>query len=360
MSTDYYDILGVSAEATAEDIKKAYKKRALEWHPDKPSGSEEKFKLLVQAYKILSKPDLRKKYDRKRTNTPESLINKFGGFRDAAKVAANTARKVMEDFVGENIADTIDEILGRKKEPNNIELKIKISLEELYDGADKQISFKRNEPCETCKGKGARNSSDIKVCSACYGIGHKMKDITDLFTNQQCSKCKGKGRIILNNCNTCKGKGECKYAREFTFSIPTDLNFGSERDKLILPGEGEYGGDLLIQVDLKPHRFYEVEWPNLRIQLPIKIYQAILGGFLEIDTLRGPAIFKIEPGTEHGTTVILKGYGLRKTEGSSTELGDLHIQLLIDIPKRINKKQKELLEKYKESDRSQRLKPKRI
>lgn len=357
---DHYKILGVDPKAAADDIKKAYKKRALEWHPDKKGGSEEKFKQLVESNKILSNPDLRRKYDRKRNNTPESLIEKFGGFRGAAKaakVAADTIRSTVNDFIGENIVDTIDEILGRKKEPKDIELKIKISLEELYDGADKRVVFKRDEPCNSCKGRGGR---DINVCPSCYGVGSRPpKDISDFFSTHECNKCKGSGKFIKNKCTICKGKGEKRYERDFTFPIPKDLNFGDEKDRLILPNEGSYGGNLLINVDLKSHRFYEVAWPDLKLELPIKIYQAILGDFIEIDTLRGGAIFKIPPGTEHGDMITLKGYGLRKTHKEDTHFGDLHIKLLIEIPKRINKKQKELLEAFKENDKSKKNKPRK-
>jgi molecular chaperone DnaJ len=357
MPADYYEILGASPDASAEDIKKAYKKRAKEWHPDTASGSEVKFKSLVQAYKILNNQEAREKYDRQRNATPESFINRFSGFKGAAKAAAETARKVMNDFVGENIVETIDEILGRKKEPKNIELQIGISLEELYKGSDKRVAFKRSEPCDSCKGRGAESSADVKVCSSCYGIGHKMSDLTDLFTNQECKKCRGTGKVIHKKCKECKGKGECKYERDFTFPVPKDLNFGSMKDRLILPKEGEYGGDLIIEVDLKEHKYYEVEWPNLKIELPVKFYQAILGDFIELDTLRGPALFKIPPGTSHLNVVTLKGYGLRKTEEGGTNKGDLIITLLIDIPKKLTKKQKELLEEYKKSDRS-KAKPK--
>lgn len=360
MPTDYYEILGVAPDSSLEDIKKAYKQRAKEWHPDRATGSEEKFKNLVQAYKILSNSDARAKYDRKRSASPESFINRFTGFKGAAKAAADTARKVMNDFVGENIVETIDEILGRKKEPKNIVIKIKITLEELYDGSDKRIVFKRNEPCDNCKGRGAESSSDIKVCSSCYGIGHKMSDLADLFTNQECKKCKGSGKTIHKKCNECKGRGECKYERDFTFAIPKDLNFGSEKDRLIVPNEGEYGGDLIIEVELKSHKFYEVEWPNLYLELPIRFYQAILGDIIEVDTLRGPALFKIPPGTTNNNSITLKGYGLRKTEGDKTIRGDLKLNLFIEIPTDITEKQKELLIEYKNTERSKsNLKPKK-
>ena len=361
MPTDYYEILGVAPEATLDEIKHAYKRRAKEWHPDRATGSEEKFKTLVQAYKILTDGEARKQYDRKRRNSsPESFINRFSGFKGAAKVAAETARKVMNDFVGENIVETIDEILGRKQEPRDIEISLKITLEELYEGADKRVVFKRNEPCDSCKGRGAKNASDVKVCPSCYGIGHKMSDLTDLFTNHECKKCKGAGRLITKKCSECKGKGECKYSRDFTFPIPKDLNFGESHDRLIVPKEGEYGGNLLINVELKPHKFYEVNWPDLKLELPIEFYQAILGDRVKIDTLAGSRIFKIPPGTGLQSSVILKGCGLRKTENDQTVRGDLEISLYVELPDKITTKQKSLLEEYiKAGKSSKKAKPKK-
>lgn len=355
---NYYEILGVEPEASIEDIRKAYKKRAMEWHPDRPTGSEQKFKRLVKAHAILSNKDSRKAYDRRKKNTASNFASRFS---KVASAASTTAKKVMNDFVDEGLFDTLDKFLGRQKEPKNVEVNIQITLEELYEGADKTVSFKRHELCETCRGRGAEKREDIKVCVECYGLGHVVSNFAALFTKEDCKKCKGTGRIILKKCSGCKGKGECKYQREFTFGIPKDLNLGKEKDKLVLPEEGEYGGDLLIKVNLKPHKYYDVTWPDLSIDLPIKFYQAILGDHLEIDTMRGSAIFKIPAGTEHGDTIILKDYGLRRTQkDGNIKFGDLYIKILISVPKKINKKQRALLEDYKNLDRGgKKAKPKR-
>lgn len=355
MLDDYYEILGVEVDASEDDIKKAYKKRAMECHPDRASGSEEKFKKLVIAYDVLSKPDSRQKYDRRRNNSPTTFTSRFS---KVASAASTTARKVMNDFVDDGLFDVLDKILGRKKESNNIETKVKISIEELYAGADKQIKFKRNEICEECKGRGSEGTDNIKPCVECYGLGRAT--LADYFTKAECKKCKGTGRIILKKCSSCKGAGEKKYERDFVFPIPKDLNLGKgkDRDTLIMPGEGEYGGDLLIQVNLKTHKYYTVKWPDLYIDLPIQFYQAILGDYLEIETLRGPAVFKVNPGTEQGEIIRLEGYGLRKTKNGSQKLGDLYINIIIAVPKRINKEQRKLLEEYKEYDLHKSLKPK--
>ena len=348
----YYQLLGVEPDATHEELRKAYKQRAKDWHPDRPNGSPEKFKELVDAYDILKNADTRKAYDRKLNNSPENFTARFSS---AASGAAAAAKKVMNDFVDEGLFDTLDKFLGRKREPRNIESSINITLEELYNGADKTVAFKRLETCDSCDGLGAESKSDVKICVDCIGLGQTVSTFAALFSKEDCKKCKGLGKIITKKCKACKGKGERKYQRDFTFPIPTDLNFGKDKDRLILPEEGEYGGDLIIAVDLKDHKYYEVKWPHLYIDLPIQFYQAILGDYLELETLRGSALFKIPQGTESGDTITLKGYGLRQTDKQgNTTLGNLYINVIVTVPKRVNKEQKQLLESYKALDRGRK------
>lgn len=357
MDVDYYHVLGISTSATDEEIKKAYKKRAKELHPDTPSGSEFAFKQLVDAYAVVGDPERRKDYDRKRNNSSSIFSSRFS---KVATAASDTAKRVMNDIVDEGLFDTLDKILGRKKEPRDIEVHTTVTIEELYEGADKKIIFKRFEPCDVCKGKGAISKDDIKMCTDCYGFGHP--NLASVFVKEECRKCKGTGRLIINKCHECSGKGECKYEREIVFPLPKDLSLGPKKDKLILPGQGEYGGNVLIDVDLKQHPYYEVEWPHLQIELPIKFYQAILGDRVEIDTLKGPAIFKINAGTEQGEVITLPGYGMRYTENNSDNFlyGDLVIKILISIPKRLSKEQRDLLESYKTVDKGlAKVKPKK-
>lgn len=357
MDIDYYDLLGVGTTATDEEIKKAYKKRAKELHPDTPTGSDVAFKQLVDAYGVLGNNDKRKDYDRRRNNSPASFTSRFSRVAD---VATHTAKKVVSDIVDEGIFDTLDRILGRKREPQNIETAIKITIEELYEGADKKITFKRKEACDACKGRGGASKDDVKVCIDCYGLGHVVNNLASLFAKEECKECKGTGRLILNKCQECNGKGECKFERELVFPIPKDLSLGTKKDKLIIPGEGEYGGNLFIDVDLKPHPHYEIKWPNLEIELPVKFYQAILGDNLEIDTLKGPAFFKLDIGTDHGDTITLKSYGLRYLDDlGNLQYGDLVIRLVINTPKRITKEQREILEAYKALEKGSRSKPRR-
>jgi len=355
MGNDYYEILGVATDATLDDIKQGYKNLAKKWHPDKPEGSAETFKKLSVAYKVLSNEKTRKAYDRRLSNSASTFTDRFSR---VASVASSTAKKVMNDIADEaGLFETIDKFLGRKKEAKNVEVSLKISIEELYDGDDKQVVFKRRETCHECSGKGAKNKADIKTCDECYGLGQQMSNIISLFTKEDCSKCKGTGRLIKKKCKKCRGKGDAKYQRDFTFTIPNDLSLGKDKDKLVLPEEGEHGGDLLITINLKLHKFYEVRWPDLYLNIPIGFHQAILGDHLQIDTLRGNAVFKVPPGTQHGDSICLPGYGLRKLVKGNPVFGDLHIIISIPTPKRINKNLRKLLEDYKLLERNRKVTP---
>ena len=341
MPADYYKILGVSPNASLDDIKKAYKKRAKEWHPDKQSGSSDLFKKLVAAYNVIGNEERRKSYDR-RINSPQSFTSRF------SNVATVAAKKVMNDFVDEGLFDTLDKFFGRASEPKNIEMEIEITIEELYSGQEKAISFSRLEVCRKCEGSGARSNNDVAICTDCYGVGSVSASagIASFFSRDKCNSCNGLGRQIKRKCTICKGNGEKQYKRKFSFSIPSDLKVGGTKDRLILPEEGEHGGDLVLTVNMKNHKFYSVSWPNLSVEVPIKFYQAILGDYLEINTLKGAAFFKLPPGTQDNDVITLKGYGLRDVG----TLGDLEICVKIQLPRMISSSQRALLKAYKEED----------
>lgn len=345
-SEDWYSILDVAEDATDDEIKKAYRKKAMEWHPDRAPGNEHLFKKLVEAYAVLSDPKQREEYDvvlrrRRNTGSASAFTQKF------SKVVSNAA-DVVNNIVDDNIFEKIDILMGRKFEPHNVEIKIKISLEELYNGADKQIVFKRNEACEACKGRGAKTRDDFIICNKCYTLG-RMPHYTSIFTKKACDKCDGRGKIIINKCEGCSGTGLCKNEVELTIPIPKNLN---TKDTLIVPGEGEHGGNLLIAVELKEHPYFEVSWPDLSAEIPIKYYQAILGDNLEIDTLKGSAFFKVPPGTQHGDSVLLKGYGLRKED--EDDFGDLTVNFSVVMPAKVTQEHQALLEEIRNLDKNKK------
>lgn len=340
---DLYFILGVEIEVSEDDLKKAFRKKAMECHPDRNQNNPEaeiSFKKLNEAYNILKDPEKRKSYDRKRA----------GGFLSSRFITPPTSRDVVNavnEILDENLFDKIDQVLGRTFEAKNIEITLQLTLEELYNGADKTIIFKRNEKCDTCKGRGAINREDFKLCDLCYGLGHAPK-LSSLLRKEKnrCAKCRGLGKIIINKCKDCKGSCNSQKEVELVIPIPKGLNI---KDRLIVPEEGESGGDLFLHIETQSHnKFTITNLYDLSTQLTINFYQAILGDYLEIETLKGPAYFKIEPGSQHLDIVVLKGYGLKNGDN----YGDLLITLEVKLPTFLTLEQRQLLEKFKELDKS--------
>lgn len=336
---DLYSVLGVEAKADDEELKRAFRKKAMECHPDRNQGNleaETTFKKLNEAYNILKDPEKRRSYDRKRS----------GGFLNSNFISPPTSRdvvNVVNEILDENLFDKIDQVLGRSFEAKNIELKSQLTLEELYNGTDKSIVFKRKEKCETCKGRGGVNREDFKLCDFCYGLGHAPK-LSSLLKKEKskCNKCRGLGKIIINKCKDCKGACVVQKEVELIIPIPKGLN---TKDKLIVPSEGEGGGDLLINIEVLPHQHYEIiNSYDLITEIFITFYQAILGDYLEIQTLKGKAYFKIPAGSQNDDIVYLKDYGLRNGDG----YGELAIKLKLRMPTMVSTEQRQLLEKYKE------------
>jgi len=353
MSEDWYAVLEVSSTASSEDIKKAYRKAALKFHPDRnPDNPEAEaaFKKATEGYNILKDAEKRKAYDRK-ISASSFFTDAFAG----AVKKAPSASDILNDIIDEKLFDKMASTLREKIALKNIEIKLKVTLEELYNGADKEVVFKRNEKCNTCNARGAVNREDFKLCDACLGIGYTPK-FSNLWKRRDrrsnCHKCRGEGKIILNACFSCKGGGILKKEVQLVIPLPKDL---SPQDTLIVPDEGEGGGNLLIHVETKRHNYYEVVGSDLMVELPISFYQATLGDYLEIDTLKGSAYFKVEPGVQHGDIITLKGYGLRFSDTP----GNLLIKIHIAIPKRINKEERSILEQYKNATGTKKVKPKK-
>ena len=345
MDDDWYQILGVASTASTEEVKKAFRKKALESHPDRNPGDQEaeaNFKKIAEAYKILSDPETRRVYDRRQSAT-SFLAEKF-----SMTSAAASAASVVSDILDEKIFDKIFERVPEKK---NIEVKIQVTLEELYSGADREVVFKRDETCEACRGRGAQRREDFRVCGSCYGLG-TSPTIASLFKKKSCQVCRGAGRIILNKCSECSGQGLSKKEIQLIIPIPKDLSLN---DRLIVPEEGQGGGNLIIQVETLSHPYFEVRENNLWVEIPISFYQAILGDYLQIETLKGPASFKVEEGSKDGEIVVLRGYGLKKGDS----YGDLMIKLLVSLPTRVTLEQRQLLEKYRETEVKKGVKPKK-
>jgi molecular chaperone DnaJ len=350
MSENWYAVLDVESSATEDDIKKAYRKKALLYHPDRnpdnPSA-DAMFKKATQAYSVLRDTEKRRAFDRTR-----SAANFFSQNFNAP--SASDVLNDINDIIDGTLSDKLDKFFGRSPAPKDIEVKLHVTLDELYEGADKTVTFKRDERCGSCQGRGAIKKEDFRICDTCLGIGFPPK-LSNLWKRgkRKCGKCRGSGKLIAKPCKGCKGAGLAKKEVQLVIPLPKDL---AVRDTLIVPEEGEGGGNLLIQVQAKKHPTYAVDGAHLITEVPLSFCQAVLGDLVEIPTLKGPAWFKVEPGTQPGDEIVLEGYGLRNGKES---FGNLRIKVCIAIPKKTNKTQRELLEAYKKSSPVKKVKPRR-
>lgn len=368
---DYYEILGVAKSASEPEIKDAYRKLALEYHPDrnKSPEAEEKFKEISEAYAVLSNPDKRRQYDMlghvgfDQRYSPEdifrgvdfeSLFRDFGfGFRFG-----------FEDFFGS--------FFGRRgfrrgvARGSDLGYDLEISLEEAAQGPEKQLHVRRTERCETCKGTGASPGTSPRSCPKCHGAG-QVQDVQrnrfSMFVRVlPCPQCDGKGKIVDSPCKECSGSGRVERERQITVNIPAGIDNGFQ---LRLRGQGEappeegVPGDLYVNIYVSQHPNFERVGDNLLYNLEIGYPQAALGTRVTIPTLSGNAGVKISRGTRSGDIVKLEGKGMPKLNGRGR--GDLLVRVDVSVPKKLTKKQKMLIEELakefrQEVDRGSRFK----
>jgi len=357
MAKDYYQILGVSRNASQDEIKKAYYKLAHEYHPDKSGGDEKKFKEINEAYQILSNREKRAQYDRFGRVVegvgPESGFDFQWGWGRP---------DIDSEFGFEDLGEMMEEMFGfgsprRKrdlKKGKDIEIDLAISLEDTLKGREKVITLEKMILCPRCQGTGAEPGAKIQECFSCRGTGQVQqirKTFFGSFTRTTiCPECSGEGYQPEKSCNVCKGEGRIKREEEIKILIPAgvDTNQVIKVEKRGDVGrKGGKAGDLYIRIFVKPHQIFKRKGDDLYRSLPISFSQAALGDEIEVSTLEGKNILlKVPAGTESGKILRISGKGI--PHFSSYGRGNLYVELVVKTPKRLSKQQKELLEKLKE------------
>ena len=352
---DYYEVLGVSKGASAEEIKKAYRKLAVKYHPDKNPGdkeAEEKFKEAAEAYSILSDPDKKARYDQFGHAGVEGAGPDFsGGFGNLDDILKEFFGGGFGGFGGfSGFGGGGQRQQQRVYRGRDIRVRVKLTLEEIAKGVEKEITIEKSVPCHDCGGRGAKNASDVKTCPACNGTG-QVQRVVNTFLGQTvsystCQQCGGEGKVITNPCRTCGGTGLVRKRETIKVKIPAGVEAGMQ---LTLQGEGHaaknngINGDLLVVIEEQEHPNLKREGNNLFYTKVISVPDAILGADVEIPGIDGTYKIKVDPGTQSGTVVKLKGRGLPTVNGYGGT-GDLYVKIAVWIPKKLEKDDKAAVE----------------
>ncbi|GAA5012285.1 molecular chaperone DnaJ [Acinetobacter puyangensis] len=337
---DYYEVLGVSKTASDDEIKKAYRKLAMKYHPDRNpdnAEAEEKFKEASEAYEVLSDSEKRSMYDRMGHNAFEG----GGGFGGGG-------------FNAEDIFSQFGDIFGgafgggsrggqRQRRGSDLRYVMTLDLEEAIKGVKKTITFSAPAPCDACDGKGAKNASDVETCRTCHGSGQIRMQQGFFAVQQTCSTCRGTGKTIKNPCNSCHGSGIKDRQQTLEVTIPAGVDNG---DRVRLSGKGEavtggQAGDLYVEVVVREHPIFQRDGADLYMDVPVSIADVALGKEIEIPTLDSRVSLKIPEGTQTGKLFRLRGKGVKPVR--STMVGDLLCRIVVETPTNLTERQRELL-----------------
>ncbi len=341
---DYYGLLGVRRDTGAEELKKAYRKAALRYHPDRNPGdkaAEEKFKALSEAYQVLSDPEKRSQYDRFGHAAFEQGAGGFGGGADFSTNFEDIFGDIFGDFFGGGGRT------GRQVRGQDLSYSLEVSFEEAAFGTEKTVSIPRRVTCVTCQGTGAKPGTRPQTCGTCRGRG-QMRFQQGFFTvARTCKECGGQGTVVTDSCTECQGTGAVRKTSNLQIKIPGGVDSGS---RLKLRGEGEAGpaggsaGDLYVSIRVGEHPLFERHHNEVICELPVSFPQAALGADIEAPTLEGKIKMKVPAGTQSGRIFRLRGKGIVDLHGGRR--GDQLVRIVVETPTDLGAKQKELLEEF--------------
>lgn len=352
---DYYAALGLEKGASDEEIKKAFRKLAIKYHPDKNQGNKEaesKFKEINEAYQVLSDPDKKAKYDMYGTADFDGSGFGSGGFGGFDFSDMGGFGDIFESFFGGGGGG------GRRKngpqKGSDLEYTINLSFEEAVFGVEKEISIDRSETCETCKGSGAKAGTSKKTCPTCNGQGQvrvqRQTPLGSFVSTSTCNTCGGSGTIIEEPCTDCHGRGHVRKSRKIKVNIPAGVDTGNV---MPLRGQGNHGtndgppGDLYVRINVAPSKKFVRKGNDIYIDKHISMGKAALGTEITVATVDGDVKYTIPSGTQSGTLFRLKGKGIPRVNSSGR--GDQYVKVIVDIPKNLNEKQKDALKAFMEA-----------
>jgi len=343
---DYYKILGVSRNSSEEEIKKSYRKIAMQHHPDRNPGNkeaEEKFKLASEAYEVLRDPERRQIYDRFGVQGLKGVgFTGFRGFDDIFSAFGD----IFEDFFG---FGTTQKRRTRARPGADLRYDLNISFHDAAFGKETEIEIPKDVYCESCNGAGAEPGTYPASCPNCKGTGQTIRTQGFFTISTTCSKCRGEGKFVPHPCKHCRGSGKVRMNKKIQIKIPPGVDSGS---KLRIRGEGEEGekggppGDLFIFIYVNQHEFFTRDRDNILCQIPISFPQAALGAEIEVPTLESTRKVSIPKGTESGDILKIKGEGFPRIRENGR--GDQLIQIIVKTPKNLTKRQEELLKEFEE------------